>query len=500
MKRILPASFYNPLTLAGSVIALFNLALIVFLLIFDLLSKRPRPYSDLVILLILPVFILIGVVLVILGIVRQRRRKKLGEPLEERRLLVLDFNDHKQRRLVILLSTGFVFLTLLYTFGMFQSYEFLESDSFCSRVCHTIHRTDSLAHAFSFHAEVECSACHVGSGSQYFVLSKLRGTTELPMVLLNTFPRPLPAPVKDLRPSQDICQGCHGPTYTLEENLRGRKYYLSDTKNTEWENGLLLKMGAVRVQTDKPPFLHWHYAVARQIEYATADPKREAIPWVRAIGFDGKARIYRAEDGNTAGKEPALEQKRIMDCIDCHNRVGHPFNPPDRIVNALLSLKLIDPSLPDIKSTAVQALEGKYASEEAARSGINDAIMEFYKKKYPDVAASRGEVLKRVIATVQDLYDRNYDPDMKESWKCYPSQSGHMYSLGCFRCHDGKHKSDDGTVLSKDCSLCHLLMKVQKGKEIKRAVLTEETYPHPVDIGDSYRTMNCSDCHGVSSP
>ncbi|HXY55567.1 MAG TPA: NapC/NirT family cytochrome c [Nitrospirota bacterium] len=500
MKRILPLSFYNPLTLAGSVIALFNLALIVFLLIFDLLSKRPRPYSDLVILLILPVFILIGVAFVVLGIVRQRRRQRIGVPLEEQRLLVLDFNDHKQRRLVILLSAGFVFLTLLYTFGMFQGYEFVESTSFCSQTCHAVMGPQSRAHAFSHHAEVECSACHVGSGTQYFVLSKFKGTAELYELLSNKFPRPIPAPVKDLRPSKDICQGCHGPTYAFEENLRGRKYYLSDTKNTEWTIGLLLKMGAVRVQTDKPPMMHWHYAVARQIEYATADPKREAIPWVRAIGFDGKARIYRAEDGNTAVKEPAPEQKRVMDCIDCHNRVGHEFYPPDKVVNALLSLKLIDPSLPDIKSTAVQALEGKYASREAARSGIKDAIMESYKKKYPDIVALREVELKQVIARLQDLYDRICDPFMKVSWKNYPNQSGHMYSLGCFRCHDGKHKSDDGTVLSKDCSLCHLLIKRQMAGKKTLAVLTEETYPHPVDIGDSYRTMNCSDCHGVSSP
>jgi hypothetical protein len=186
-----------------------------------------------------------------------------------------------------------------------------------------------------------------------------------------------------------------------------------------------------------------------------------------------------------------------MDCIDCHNRVGHEFYPPDRIVSALLSLKLIDPSLPDIKSTAVKALEGKYDLREAAHSGIRDAIMEFYKKKHPDIAASREAELTQTIVTVQDLYDRNYDPVMKESWKSYPSQSGHMYSLGCFRCHDGKHKSDEGAVLSKDCSLCHQLIKKQMAGEKKLAVLTEETYPHPVDIGNSYKEMNCSDCHGA---
>jgi len=148
-----------------------------------------------------------------------------------------------------------------------------------------------------------------------------------------------------------------------------------------------------------------------------------------------------------------------MDCIDCHNRIGHEYYPPDRIVNVLLSLKLIDPLLPDIKSTAVQALEGNYTSREAARSGIRDAITVFYTKKYPDVAALKKAELERAIVVLQDLYDRNFDPIMKVSWKNYPSQGGHMYALGCFRCHDGKYKSDDGSVLSKDCSLCHLLIK-----------------------------------------
>src|SRR5208337_4043942 len=237
------------------------------------------------------------------------------------------------RRLVILLLIGFVLLTLLYAFGMFKSYEFTESVSFCTQVCHTVMGPEARAHDFSPHAEVECSACHVGSGTQYFVLSKLKGTKELYDLLSNTFPRPIPVPVKDLRPAKSICETCHGPKYSVTEDLQGRKYYLSDTKNTEWEIGLLLKIGVVRVPTDKPPRMHWHYAVAKQIEYATVDPKREAIPWIRAIGFDGRARIYRTQDGKASGKEPAAEQKRVMDCIDCHNRIGHEYYPPDRIVN-----------------------------------------------------------------------------------------------------------------------------------------------------------------------
>jgi hypothetical protein len=88
---------------------------------------------------------------------------------------------------------------------------------------------------------------------------------------------------------------------------------------------------------------------------------------------------------------------------------------------------------------------------------------------------------------------------MKVSWKNFPDHKGHLYSPGCFRCHDGNHVSDDGKVLSKDCNLCHLLIKGEQSKDRRTSVLTLDEYPHPVDVGDSYRDMNCSDCHGAAA-
>ncbi len=81
------------------------------------------------------------------------------------------------------------------------------------------------------------------------------------------------------------------------------------------------------------------------------------------------------DGGNKAGT-------RQMDCVDCHNRSGHPYNPPDVIVNALLGLRLVDPELPEIKSVAVKALDAEYASREEAMMGINSSIRDFYKKTY----------------------------------------------------------------------------------------------------------------------
>jgi hypothetical protein len=128
-------------------------------------------------------------------------------------------------------------------------------------------------------------------------------------------------------------------------------------------------------------------------------------------------------------------------------------------------------------------------------------ITDFYRATHPSIAATKQKEIDRAVAALQRAYENNYDPLMKVSWKNFPSNQGHRHAPGCFRCHDGNHVSEDGTVLSKDCSLCHVLLEHQmtgEGGE-KRAVIRMIPYPHPVDVGDSYLTMNCSDCHGAAT-
>ena len=84
---------------------------------------------------------------------------------------------------------------------------------------------------------------------------------------------------------------------------------------------------------------------------------------------------------------------------------------------------------------------------------------------------------------------------MKVSWKGYPDHLGHMYSAGCFRCHDGKHVSDKGKVLTNDCNSCHTIVS-QDGLNGKREELLRGlAFRHPIEIGDAWKSMKCSDCH-----
>jgi len=155
----------------------------------------------------------------------------------------------------------------------------------------------------------------------------------------------------------------------------------------------------------------------------------------------------------------------------------------------------IDPELPNIKSVAVKVLERPYTTKPAALDSIKREIGDFYRSNHPDVAAKKSVEIDRAIAEVQRIYSRNYFPEMRVSWKKFNDNIGHMYYPGCFRCHDGKHVSEEGKVLSRDCNVCHTILAQQTEKDKLRLSLGGVDYRHPVDIGDAWKEMNCSDCH-----
>jgi len=498
MKQRLPKILSNPVSLTGLIIAVFNIGFIVFLTIVEAMSSRAHPYADLVIWLILPAFVLCGVVLMIVGMRRERRKEISGAPAEPR-FLVIDFNDPKHRKTAVVVLTAFLLLSLLYAFAGYKTYEFTESKTFCGMMCHQVMGPEARSHGYSVHAKIACADCHVGPGAKYFLLYKLKGTRQLFDVLMNRYPKPIPTPVADLRPSQDVCENCHGPKYQVNQRLESRTYFLSDKKNTRKTINLLLRMGKTEFAPEHPPKMHWHSSTTQEIVYAATDPKRIDIPWIRVKRLDGKERVYRSAETKLTDADAAKAGTRRMDCVDCHNRQGHAYNPPDLILNAMLSVGFVDAGLPEIKSVSVKALEAPYVSREEAKKGIDRSIREFYRTSYPAVAKDRDTAITAAIGALQGAYDRNYDPHMQVSWKNFPNNQGHRFSPGCFRCHDGKHRSEDGTVLSRDCSLCHLLIERAPGQGIaatEQAVFRVMGHPHPTDIGDAWKQMLCHECHG----
>jgi formate-dependent nitrite reductase cytochrome c552 subunit len=177
---------------------------------------------------------------------------------------------------------------------------------------------------------------------------------------------------------------------------------------------------------------------------------------VRLTDPQGRVREYRVSD--VSDEAIARGERRRMDCMDCHNRPSHPFDPSaERAVDGAIALGDISRGLPFVRREAVGALTASYESQEAAEARIAEGFRTFYAKNYPSIAAARAAEIERAVRRTQALYRRNVFPRMNVTWGTYPNNIGHSSGPGCFRCHDDNHKSREGAVIRQDCELCHTI-------------------------------------------
>jgi len=201
MSKLFPTVVYNPVTLSGAAIALISFGLILFLFLLELFADEPHPYMGIITFIILPTILIGGLILIAYGIIRERRRVKRGLK-RSGRLLVIDLNDPRQRRMVTTFGFGTILLLLFTAFGSFKAFEFTESDEFCGTVCHEVMEPEYSAYLSSPHSRVGCVQCHIGSGASWFVKSKISGAYQVYSVLFNKYSRPIPTPVHNLRPAE----------------------------------------------------------------------------------------------------------------------------------------------------------------------------------------------------------------------------------------------------------------------------------------------------------
>jgi len=494
MKRFFPPAFYNLRTLIGAAIAAVSFGLVLFLMVLDFFGGEQKPYVGILTFIILPIFILLGLSLVFYGIWREHRRERQGLP-HELKLPRFDLNDPRQRNAFFWISLGGLMLLIFSAFGSFKAYEYTDSDEFCGTMCHEVMDPEYTAYNYSPHARVGCAKCHIGPGAGWFVRSKLSGAYQVYATIFNKYPRPIPTPIENLRPAQETCEQCHWPKHFYSEKMRRNTYFLSDEKNTRWTFDLLIKIGGGNVEAGPTSGIHWHMNIANELTYVPMDSQRQVIPWIRSRNLEGKVVVYRSSENPLTDEQVLAMKTRRMDCIDCHNRPTHIYHPPARSINHVMSLGWINPKLPNIKSIAIKALESSYTTNEIALDSIKLAIEEYYRTNDPERAKAEKETIAQATEEIQKIYSRNYFPEMGVKWKKFPDNIGHLYYPGCFRCHDGKHVSDDGKVLSRDCNVCHTILAQQFEKEGLRLSLDGVEYHHPEDIGNSWKEMNCSDCH-----
>jgi hypothetical protein len=494
MKRFFPPYIYNPITFFGAGLAGLSFGLIIFLTILEFLSPDTKPYMGIITFIILPIFLLIGIFLLIFGMLRERRRLEKGIQ-RRKRFLILDLNDVKQRRIFFSFSTGIILLLFFSAFGSYKAYEYSDSDEFCGEICHKVMEPEYTAYLSSPHSRVGCVTCHIGSGATWFVRAKISGAYQVYSVLFNKYSKPIPTPVKELRPAEGTCEQCHSPEHFFSEIKYEATYYLYDEKNTKSSISMLLKIGGGNEKLGRREGIHWHMNIANKIEYLYTDLIRNEIPWVKLTSRDGKVKIFRKNNFNLDEKTFNKENMRIMDCIDCHNRPSHIYHPSDKSVNLSMSLGRIDESLPFIKNLAVNVLEESYSTKENGIDSIAFAVYDFYKQNYPSVSEQKKEKISLAIEEIQKIYDRNFFPSMKVSWRGFPNHISHLYDSGCFRCHDGEHFTEDGEMIRRDCNLCHTIISQTTSDGRQLVSMNGIEFVHPENLGTDVKDLICVECH-----
>jgi nitrate/TMAO reductase-like tetraheme cytochrome c subunit len=431
----------------------------LFLLPSTFAGAAQHPYIGILTFLILPGVFFMGLGLIPIGILLRRRSEQKHHAYPSS-FAPLTLRSVELKRLGIFVGITTLINLVLGSIFTYQAVTFMETVSFCGQTCHTVMQPEFTAYQNSPHSRVDCVACHIGAGASWFVKSKLSGLGQVFAVAFNTYPRPIPTPVKNLRPARETCEACHWPTKFTEDRLRIIPSYADDETNSLTKTVLLMRMGGGR--PDFPGIHGAHLAPGVRIYYNPSDESRQTIPRVEYTNDrTGRKTVYTA----SGVKPEALKNlpTRLMDCMDCHNRPTHTFQLASPAVNAAMANGLISTSLPYVKKEAIDLLQKTYASREEAEAAIPAGLDKFYQQKYPDVYAKNRAAIAGAGQAIVAIYDRNIFPAMKITWGTYPNNLGHMDFPGCFRCHDGDHTSASGkNTIPNDCDTCHHILAMDE--------------------------------------
>jgi hypothetical protein len=435
---------------------LTTISAVVFLVVFfaDLFGLHTNPYLGILFFLILPGIFIFGLLLIPIGAWIERRRRDRGKPPTEIHWPHIDLNDPVQRQTAVIVFALTMANIVVVSLAAYRGVEYMDSVQFCGQVCHSVMKPEFTAYQDGPHSRVACVQCHIGPGAGWFARSKLSGTRQVFAVSLNTYSRPIPSPVENLRPARDTCEQCHWPEKFHGDKIRRVTEYAEDEQNTESVTTLQVHVGGGSEKLGIAQGIHWHMNVANEVEYIATDDKRQVIPWVRVKDRLGNVREYVA-DGVTQD-QLAKGERRRMDCMDCHNRPSHPMAPtPEKAINAVMARGDVPKTLPFIRREAVKALKVSYASQDAAEEGISRTLRDFYRTQQNDIYMSRRQDVEKAVQGAVNVYRRNVFPEMSVQFGSYPNNIGHMDFPGCFRCHDDNHKSKDGKSIGQDCETCH---------------------------------------------
>jgi len=445
MKR---EALSHPVAILGVLITTASAVLFISLIIAILAGLLRNPYVGLVVFVAIPAAFVTGLILIPIG-VHLRRRALLRDPNASVDWPILDFRRASVRRTTLLITALTAVNIVIVLLAGYGSLHWMESPMFCGQVCHTPMEPQFMAWGNATHSRVACASCHISEGASGFVYAKLSGVRQLWHVASNSVPTPIP-PGAEMPPGAqaETCGSCHRPGGTATDILRVMREYADDETNTESATILQMHLGGRSSSTRS---IHWHADPAVRIEYVATDAERQTIPYVKVTAADGSVKEFVAPD--TPDDVVRNGERRTMDCMDCHNTIGHPISPtPEHAMDRAITAGQVSRDLPFVRREGVRLLKESYPDSETAGRAIDQGLRSFYKS---EGRSADQEAVARAIAAIQGVYRRNVFPAMKVTFGAYPNNTGHITSNGCFRCHDDSHQTKDMQTISGDCEYCH---------------------------------------------
>lgn len=386
--------------------------------------------------------------------------------------------------------------------GGIAAWEYSNSNQFCATMCHSVHPEETRAHGSGSHARVDCVECHMGRISTLHMMALKPTHAKELWGMIAGYERPLTA--STLLPSRNNCEGCHWPETEHHDSIAIKKRYDTDPKSSETTYRLVLHTGMGTIRDSAARGIHWH--IANDVQFIATDPQRRTIPWVQVRTPDGKTSTYVDVENPLSPEELKKHTPRRIECLDCHNAVGHPFPNPEDLVDEAIANGRIDRALPSAKARAVKLIEAS-----AKMAGMPDELAPKLEQLIAD-AAPKGEMKpemqaleKKFAAEMKQILLRTSFTRPELSWQSFPDHAAHKDFPGCFRCHNGKHLNEEGQAIRLQCTLCHNLPQVEREagagsvpSTVAAGLTPPPSHEEPNFMHD-HRTKlddSCTMCHG----
>src|SRR5438045_5132554 len=132
-----PTLFRNYISFAGALIVIAAVVSILLLFLIELTQASNNPYLGIITYVILPAFLLFGLLVILVGMLIERRRRRRSPDSEIPPYPKIDLNEPEQRRFAtVILTLSFIFVCAD-AFGGYRAYEYIDSVEFCRPAGHT---------------------------------------------------------------------------------------------------------------------------------------------------------------------------------------------------------------------------------------------------------------------------------------------------------------------------------------------------------------------------